>query len=239
MITIYTSFRSFEDEQQAIIQDNSLKSWLSLQPSPQIIVFGDAPGVRDFCSGYNLVHIPNIRSSGNMIYMDSMLRIVEEISFFDTLLLLSPNVILNRNKLMGAIITLSKKMSNFLAICKKSVLGDVKLFDLKEFGKAKSTNEWSDGFYMFNRGFFDYYPPFLFLGGYYDKWHYWYGGRYRKSLVWLKDISAIHQSNFQIQEFQGNAKLARVNAKPQPNYSYEWGIVDPPPTTPPTPQLLL
>lgn len=239
MITIYSSLRSFENEKWAIIQSNSLKSWLALNPSPQIIVFGDAPGVHDVCRQYDLTHIPNIRCSEGMAYMDSMLRITEEVAFFDTLLLLSPNIILYRgSKVLGAAVALSKKMGRFLAICKKSHFNDVQFIHIsgdksyKDFeSKLISTQEWCDGFFMFNKGYFDYHPPFLFGGGGYNKWFHWYGGRYHKSLVWIKDGNVAQQQNFEIQELcESNQRLTRISSVVGPNYTYSFGTIDPPPT---------
>lgn len=252
MITIYTYFESFEDEYTAMVQTNALKSWAMLEPNPEIIVFGNNPGVREICDQYGLNHIPNVRcGQSGAPYMDSMMRVVEEIGFFDKYLCLSPNTIVVDKNVCKAAYVLSKKMEHFLLICKDNIINrnEVKMLDFyntqaldEHLGKKVIvTHAWNDGFYLFNKGYFDHHPPFLLGRGSYESWLYWYGGKYRKSLVWVKDAHIIRQEikrpTDQISEFRENRMLTRTTqAQPAPNYTYEaeTGDIQPPP--PPLPK---
>ena len=58
--TIFSVPKAFTGH-NAIIQSNAIQSWTRLEPSPQIILFGDEPGIAESCETYNLTHIPSIQ----------------------------------------------------------------------------------------------------------------------------------------------------------------------------------
>lgn len=61
-ITIFTMPRSFESPFK-IIQYNAIRSWLALDPVPEIILCGDEEGVAEVAVELNVIHIPNINLS--------------------------------------------------------------------------------------------------------------------------------------------------------------------------------
>jgi len=61
-ITIFTMPRSFTHPFD-MLQLNAIKSWLSLKPTPEIILCGKDEGVAEAAAVLNLVHIPDIKLS--------------------------------------------------------------------------------------------------------------------------------------------------------------------------------
>jgi hypothetical protein len=49
--------KSFQDPHIARIQRNAVRSWLKLEPTPAILVFGDAPGVEEHCAAFGLTRV--------------------------------------------------------------------------------------------------------------------------------------------------------------------------------------
>ncbi|UZE93498.1 MAG: hypothetical protein IB617_01545 [Candidatus Nealsonbacteria bacterium] len=59
MLTIFAIPKPFEKEFN-IIQRNAIKSWILLEPRPEIILFGDEKGTADIAKEFNVKHFPKI-----------------------------------------------------------------------------------------------------------------------------------------------------------------------------------
>ncbi len=60
MLTIFACPKPFTDPHIAVIQRNAITSWTLLQPRPEIILFGDEPGVAEICAELGLRHARQI-----------------------------------------------------------------------------------------------------------------------------------------------------------------------------------
>jgi glycosyltransferase involved in cell wall biosynthesis len=58
-ITLFAIPKAFEGH-VAIIQRNAIESWTKLQPKPEIILFGNDPGVAEIALEFKLRHVPNV-----------------------------------------------------------------------------------------------------------------------------------------------------------------------------------
>ena len=56
LFSLPKAFRSPYDQ----IQDNAIRSWLALKPTPQILLFGDEPGTAEIAARHRLQHVPTI-----------------------------------------------------------------------------------------------------------------------------------------------------------------------------------
>ncbi len=59
MITIFTIPKPFKGH-ISVIQKNAIKSWTLLEPSCEIILFGDEEGAEEIAQELSLRHIKNI-----------------------------------------------------------------------------------------------------------------------------------------------------------------------------------
>jgi hypothetical protein len=60
MLTIFACPKPFTDPHIAIIQRNAITSWTLLRPRPEIILFGDEPGVTEICKELGLRHVGEV-----------------------------------------------------------------------------------------------------------------------------------------------------------------------------------
>ena len=60
MLTLFTSPRSFAEPPFGLIQRNAIRSWLALNPPPQILVFGNDEGVAELASEFSLLHVQEV-----------------------------------------------------------------------------------------------------------------------------------------------------------------------------------
>lgn len=59
MLTIFTTPKDFKGH-FAVIQENAIASWCSLQPKPQIILLGDGYKVAEIARRYHALHVPEV-----------------------------------------------------------------------------------------------------------------------------------------------------------------------------------
>ena len=95
MITIFTIPKSFTNPHIEIIQTNAIKSWLFLNPQPEIILYGDDEGVDTIANKLNIKHIPNIKKNefGTPLLSD-VFNNVEKIAKNDILCYVNCDIIL-------------------------------------------------------------------------------------------------------------------------------------------------
>jgi len=70
LLTLYTWPKSFADPHIARIQRNAVRSWLLLKPKPTIVVFGNEPGIAEYCAEFGL-----LRAQDPMEVIDGTVRI--------------------------------------------------------------------------------------------------------------------------------------------------------------------
>ena len=60
VLTLFTVPKPFSDEHVARIQKNALRSWKSLRPKVEVIVFGDEAGIDGTCRDLDLQHVAQV-----------------------------------------------------------------------------------------------------------------------------------------------------------------------------------
>lgn len=80
--TIFTILKSCEKDDIAEIQYNALMSWRHMAFPPNIVVFGDKPGVKELANEVSAKHVPEIQTSesGVELVSDAFNRVQEIIS---------------------------------------------------------------------------------------------------------------------------------------------------------------
>ncbi|MDD5145738.1 MAG: hypothetical protein PHF44_02765 [Candidatus Pacebacteria bacterium] len=66
MLTIATVPKPFLDPHINITQRNAIQSWLKLKPKPQIILFGNDPGIAEAAKEFGVLHVPEIKCEFNV-----------------------------------------------------------------------------------------------------------------------------------------------------------------------------
>jgi hypothetical protein len=93
-ITIFTTMKPFRGE-FIRIQRNAIRSWLALEPIPEILVFGNDEGVAEVCAEFGLRHIPDVRTApSGAPYLDDLFNKAQELSTRDLLCYVNADIIL-------------------------------------------------------------------------------------------------------------------------------------------------
>ncbi|MCS7297171.1 MAG: hypothetical protein RMK19_06685 [Bacteroidia bacterium] len=127
MITLFACPRGFTDPETALAQVKAIQSWLLLQPRPQIILFGDEPGVREIAQQYALEHIPEVQltAHGTPILSD-IFRIARTQAKHKYLAYVNADICIGK-RIYEAIKVAEKKWPHFLLVSSPHVVPYEKL----------------------------------------------------------------------------------------------------------------
>jgi len=114
MLTIFACPKPFTDPHIAMIQRNAIKSWVLLNPRPEIILFGDEPGVAEASREYGVRHVAAIhRNERGTPFLPGVFREAEEMFPSETLCYINADIIL-MDDFCSALEIVSSKFSRFL-----------------------------------------------------------------------------------------------------------------------------
>jgi hypothetical protein len=93
MLTIFTIPKPFTGH-IGIIQKNAIRSWLSLTPSCEVILFGDEPGIREVAQELGIVHVPKIQKNEyGTPFLDGVFNQAQQIAHHDVLCYCNTDII--------------------------------------------------------------------------------------------------------------------------------------------------
>jgi hypothetical protein len=176
MLTIITSFRSFDHPLFSLIQNNAVYSWLQLDPKPEILVFGDNhPGVAEICGKYGLKHVLDVETTpygtplGNSVVEKAdELAVGDHIMWVSSDMILFPSIVSTSN-------FLRKRMPEFMAGLRRTDVNvDFSIVDLEEWHSMMPTgtlgHQAAGDVFLYTRGFFVDMPPFAIGRSAMDNW---------------------------------------------------------------------
>lgn len=95
MLTLFTTLRPFTDPHIATIQRNAIRSWLALDPTPQVILIGNEPGVPEIAAEFSLSHIPQVECDRRGIPLRSSLcQLARDAAHYDRLCIINGDIII-------------------------------------------------------------------------------------------------------------------------------------------------
>ena len=180
-ITIFAIPKAFKGHID-IIQRNAIKSWMLLQPQPEIILLGNDEGTAEIAREFNLKHIPHVEQNkfGTPL-LNSMFAVAEANSSNSIIAYVNADIIL-MNDFAGAIETILKNgLDNFLMVGQR---WDVELRDLINFKDNKWENKLKGlindkgilhaitgvDYFVFFKGAWGNIPPFALGRTAWDNW---------------------------------------------------------------------
>jgi len=116
LITLFTAPKPFLDPHIKIIQRNTLRNWLALNDSIEVVVIGDEPGIAEVCVELNILHLPEVHCNemGTPL-ISSIFQLTREVN--DSPFLVYSNAdILFFPELVAAIRKLGAKKEQFLGV---------------------------------------------------------------------------------------------------------------------------
>jgi len=206
LLTLYTWPKSFADDHIARIQRNAARSWLQLDPKPVILVFGDEPGVSEYCQEFGLTRVPD-----TMEVIDGTVRIrdmaVKAEALSDTPLycFINADIILT-SSLMKALPVISAAFTRFLlgaSPWNMDIKEDLKFEPgweeaLEQRGRAQNDlrARASSDFLLYPKGFLAAAPELIIGRPYIDNGLMWYTRKRGDALIdGTPGIFSVHQDH--------------------------------------------
>jgi len=229
MITLYTTVRGFAGEFDHI-QRNAIGSWLRLEPTPEVILFGDdEPGAQEFAAGIGLPIYPLKRGWKGIPLVNHPIHTANGVAGNEIRCLINADIILTRDFIL-AIRTVAERFDQFLAIPKR---WDLKVSDRLDFSpgwqeeirREVDKRGWYKGplaidAFCYRGGFWGQVPDFL-MGR--SSWDNWLVGKALKERIPLVDVSdvatCIHQEHHkrrQDEETQHNQAILNLEPGKRP-----------------------
>lgn len=178
MLTIFTTCRSFQIEEFAIIQRNALTSWSLLNPKPEIFVMGIEPGVAEICQELGFIHIKEIEyTEYGTPLLNSMIEIAELKAKYDNMLLISSDVIIFQSMATALKVLIEKFQKRFCGVARKLQQPKIELLDFlspnwqEEVKKNVDYSLITSGdFFLYPKGFWGKVPEFVIGRAHCDNW---------------------------------------------------------------------
>lgn len=191
MITIYSTFRSFEHERYCEIQLDAFRSWVKLDPKPQVIIMGDEPGTARICRNNNFLHIPKIRSSkAGTPYVNSLIETAEKHAENDIMLLVSGDIIIGQETI--DIAKAAKKQLDEFCVCAR------KIHVAKRRNGSFKHERWATwqagDYWLHTKGFYSGMPDFLIGRHLVERWMYRHACN-KNGLVDATGLATVYHQN--------------------------------------------
>lgn len=171
MISIFTLPKGFRDPHTNLTQRNAIQSWMYLDPSPEIILLGDDPGVSEVVDEYSLVHAPQIEMSpyGNPL-IRSLFEVGQETASNGIVCYLSCDVIVSPN-FQECVLNIANQFKKFLTLAQRwdididyaiDFTNDNWIYELSDdvVKRGKLHPPWAIDFYGFRKGLWSEIPSF-------------------------------------------------------------------------------
>lgn len=206
MLTLFATGKPFRAH-SAIIQRNALRSWMSLHPDVEVILFGDDPGAAEISRELGLRHEPFVeRNELGTKRLDFMFARAQEIARYALLCYLNCDIIL-LPEFCRALERVQAAHKQFLMIGRRWDMDIPELIDFHEPGAADRLRELTRqrgvlhgpdavDYFAFRRGFYSEIPPLVVGRIWWDHWLVWKARELHADVVDAsKHVTAIHQNH--------------------------------------------
>jgi hypothetical protein len=206
MVTIFTTPKPFKGHSN-VIQHNAIKSWASLRPKPQIILFGDEEGTAEVAAELNLTHVAEVeRSESGTPLVSSMFNLTQKLSSNLLLCFVNADIMLT-SPFIEALRVVSNLKTQFVMTGRRTLLEMEKYWDFEQVSwedalRQRATTEgkldsWvAMDYFAFPRGLYSDVPPFVIGRARWDNWMIYSALRRGVPVIDAShDILAIHQNH--------------------------------------------
>jgi hypothetical protein len=224
MLTIFACPKSFEDKHIRNIQRNAIRSWLLLEPRPQVILLGNEVGIAETCAEFSIRHVPHVKTNeyGTPLLND-VFENAERLATGNLLCYVNADIMLARDFSRALEITVASKPRFLLGGRPWNLdvsdelpfnAGGEEIFRDRAVKEAQLRSPRSCDFFAFPRGLWGELPPFALGRAYFDNALLYRARRIGAALVdATQAVVAIHQNHDYPSHLDGAHKLDNREAK--------------------------
>lgn len=241
MLTIFSVPKPFRGH-IGLIQQNALKSWTLLRPSPEILIFGDEEGIEEAAANSKAHHIADIaRNEFGTPLLNNIFQIAQAKTTHPILCYINADIIL-LDDFMGAVDQLTQLKSRFMMVGQRMDLNVQEKIDFsdgwqmrlreKALKEGKYYGPMGIDYFIFSTGLAKDMPPFAVGRPMWDNWFlYSIRARHLPLIDSTDRILAIHQNHDYSHVPQKTGKAwegpeAERNRKLAGGYDYAFTIED-------------
>lgn len=229
--TIFTLPKPFIDSRINTIQRNAIKSWLQLEPQPEIIIMGDDPGIAEAASELGIKHIPNVKCNEySTPLLDHAFELARQNSKYNILSFINADII-----------TLPDFTSIFTKLPQKEYLILGSRFDLDittpiDFNDSWNKKIWTDvkkrgkkhppegsDYFIFKKDSFQNIPPFAVGRVGWDNWMIYHAKKEKMITIDASPTATIIHQNH---DYSHNLKKKRDKKDPETKKNVELTLKD-------------
>jgi hypothetical protein len=207
LLTIFASAKPFQGH-NGVIQRNAITSWTLLRPRPEIIMFGDEPGVAEICRDLGLKHISQraVTEFGAPLLPDLFDK-AQRLAAHDILCYVNSDIIL-MGDFLEALVKISEAHKKYLMVGRRWDVSIREIWDFSARGGERGLREFvtrygqqgpppgNSDFFAFPRGLWYSIPPFVLGVGAWDPWMIYEARRLGAAVVDTSTaVMAIHQTH--------------------------------------------
>lgn len=207
MWTLFATAKPFSHPHNARIQRNALTSWTLLRPRPEVILFGDEPGVAEICQELGFRHVPQIsRNDLGTPFLNDLFQKAQQISSFQILAYVNADIIL-LSDFTQALEQIPQWPNDFLLVGQRWDLDIQETIDfftpdwerpLRELVQKRGKRQplkWVD-YFVFPKGLFAHVLPLAIGRNLWDNWLIWYALHRGATVIdGTPCVLAIHQNH--------------------------------------------
>jgi len=204
MLTIFTTTKPFRGH-IGVIQTNAIRSWVSLRPACEVILFGDDEGTAELASELGLSHVPGVeRSEYGTPLVNSIFSIAQDIATYQLMCYVNADIIL-MSDFLPAISQI--KVPSFLLIGRRWDIDLEKPLDFSSPGwEAQLRQHLAEAgrrhglsgldYFVFRRGTYYDMPPFAIGRTAWDNWIPYKARKLKLPLIDATEaITVVHQNH--------------------------------------------
>ena len=204
MLTIFTIPKAFHGH-IGVIQNNAIRSWLSLQPACEVILLGNDEGTAELAAELKIRHVPDVECSDyGTPLVSSIFSITQDIASHQIMCYVNADIILISDFLPAV---RSVKREQFLMVGQR---WDLEMKEPVNFGEpqweSRLKTRLAEGgrlhpksgidYFVFPRGLYTDVPPFAIGRGGWDNWLIYRACSLKAAVIdATQAITAIHQNH--------------------------------------------
>jgi hypothetical protein len=205
MLTIFTCPKPFAGHYHTI-QKNAVRSWMLLEPKPEILLIGNDTGTAEICKEFDLIHIPDVACNEfgtplvNSVFEKAELRGSNRILCY-----VNADIILMSDFLEAIKLVATAKTDYFLVGQRwdadiRQTLSFTGHWEKELRAYAKNSGRLhavtGKDFFVFPRHFYEKIPPFALGRGTWDDWLVYQARKQKSAVVDLTDaVTIVHQNH--------------------------------------------